>query len=231
MQTDGFGILCIGVLAELPQRSKPVSRRCGSSWVTAAGRLSGDFSKPEFAACYARSVELQRSRAKVGHVLLKSRSSRGACATLLVAMALGATGTLTASATVGAKRSIKKVNLTVTVEPSVTLKGTKGQCLITPDGYNIDFDGKDYPTLGAGGGLSSGGPGPATDPTQLRSYTAFNADIAGVSYGEDDSSGLDAISSAVSLNVKKKIIKFNAYPIIAFETGARATMTGTVKCR
>jgi len=163
--------------------------------------------------------------------LLKSWSSRGACAAILVATALGAVGTITASATGGATRSIKKVNLTINVTPSVTLKGTKGQCLITSDGYNIDFDGKDYPSLGVDGDLSSGGPGPATDPTQRRSYTAFTADIDGVSYGEDDSNGLDPINSAVALNVKKKIIKFNAYPIIAFETGAPATMTGTVKCK
>lgn len=163
--------------------------------------------------------------------MLKSWSSRGACAAFLVAMAIGAAGTIPVSATVGAKRSIKKVNLTIAVEPSVTLKGTKGQCLITSDGYNIDFDAKDYPSLGVDGGLSSGGPGPATDPAQWRSYTAFTADIDGVSYGEDDSNGLDPINSAVALNIKKKVIKFNAYPIIAFETGASATMSGTVKCK
>ncbi len=150
---------------------------------------------------------------------------------MLVATALGAVGTNTASAAVGAKRSIKQVNLTIAVEPSVTLKGTKGQCLITSDGYNIAFDAKDYPSLGIEGELSSGGPGPATDPTQRRSYTAFTADIDGVSYGEDDSKGLDSINSAVALSVKKKIIKFNAYPIVAFETGTPATMTGTVRCR
>ena len=163
--------------------------------------------------------------------MLKSWSSRPAWMAFLVAVALGGASAGTASATVGAKRSIKKVNLTITVEPSVTLKGTKGQCLITPDGYNIDFDGKDYPSLGADGGLASGGPGPETDPAQLRSYTAFSADIDGVSYGEDDSNGLDPINSAVTLNVKKKIIKFDAYPIIAFESGAPATMSGTVKCK
>jgi len=162
--------------------------------------------------------------------LFKSRSVRGACA-LLVAVTLGAAGTIPASATVGANRYIKKVNLTIAVTPSVTLKGTKGQCLITADGYNIDFDAKDYPSLGANGGLASGGPGPATVPSQRRIYTAFNAEIDGISYREDDTNGSDAINAAVALNVKKKTIKFKAYPIIAAETGVQATMTGTVKCK
>jgi hypothetical protein len=103
--------------------------------------------------------------------------------------------------------------------------------LITTDGYNIDFDAKDFPVLGVDGELSSGGPGPATAPDQKRSYTAFSATIDGTFYVEDDSSGLAAINAAVTLNVKKKTIKFNAYPIIAPETEVPATMTGIVKCK
>lgn len=163
--------------------------------------------------------------------MFKRWNSRGTWAALLVAMTLGAASTGAASATVGANQHIKKVTLTVETTPSVTLKGTKGQCLITTDGYNIDFDAKDYPGLGVDGGLSSGGPGPATAADQKRSYTAFSATIDGTSYVEDDSSGLAAINSAVTLNVKKKTIKFNAYPIIAPETESPATMTGTVKCK
>ncbi len=164
-------------------------------------------------------------------MLFKSRSSRVACVALLAAVTLGVAGGLPASATVGARRHIKKVNLTIAVTPSVTLKGTKGQCLITTDGYNVDFDVKNYPSLGVDGELSSGGPGPATAPDQKRSYTAFSATIDGTFYVEDDSSGLAAINAAVTLNVKTKTIKFNAYPIIAPETEAPATMTGIVKCR
>jgi hypothetical protein len=163
--------------------------------------------------------------------MFKPWSSRGAWAALLAAMTLAAASTGSASATVGANRHIKKVNLTVEATPSVTLKGTKGQCLITTDGYNIDFDAKDYPGLGVDGELSSGGPGPNTAPGQKRSYTAFSATIDGTSYVEDDSSGLAAINAAVRLNVKKKTIKFNAYPIIAPETEVPATMTGIVKCK
>jgi hypothetical protein len=163
--------------------------------------------------------------------MFKRWSSRGARAALLVAMTLGAAGAVPASATVGARRSIKKVNVTLEATPSVTIKGTKGQCLITTDGYNIDFDAKDYPSLGADGELSSGGPGPATAPDQKRSYTAFSATVGGTFYVEDDSNGLAAINAAVTLNVKRKTIKFTAYPIIAPDTEVRATMTGTVKCK
>lgn len=157
-------------------------------------------------------------------------SARGVCAVLMGA-ALAAACTIPASASVGSKRSVKKVNLTVEAASSVTLKGTKGQCLITTDGYNIDFDAKDYPDLGADGELASGGPGPATAPDQKRSYTAFSATIDGTFYVEDDSNGLAAINEAVTLNVKKKTIKFNAYPIVAPETESSATMTGIVKCK
>jgi hypothetical protein len=150
---------------------------------------------------------------------------------LLVAATLGAAGTIPASASVGSSRSVKKVNLTVNTTPSVTLKGTGGQCLITTDGYNISFDAKDYPSLGADGELASGGPGPATAPDQKRSYTAFSATIDGTVFVEDDSSGLAAINAAVTLNVKKKTIKFNAYPIIAPETESSATLTGIVRCK
>jgi hypothetical protein len=158
-------------------------------------------------------------------------SVRAAWPALLVAVVLGAGSLSPASATVGASRSIKKVNLTVATTPSVTLEGTKGQCLVTTDGYNIDFDAKDYPTLGDDGELSSGGPGPATAQDQKRLYTAFSATIDGSIYREDDSGGLDAINAAVTLNVKKKIIKFSAYPIIATETEVPATMTGVVRCK
>ena len=79
--------------------------------------------------------------------------------------------------------------------------------------------------------LASGGPGPATEQDQKRLYTAFSATIDGTFYAEDDSDGLDAINEAVTLNVKKKIIKFKAYPIIAPETETPATLTGTVKCK
>ncbi len=160
----------------------------------------------------------------------KPRSVRGAWGVLLLAAALSAANTSPAAATVAGKPSVKKVKLTLDVAPPVTLTGTKGQCLITTDGYNIDLDGKDYPGLGADGGLASGGPGPATAPAQRRQYTAFSANIDGTLYVEDDTDGLDAINSAVTLNVKKKTIRFKAYPIIAVETEAPATMSGIVKC-
>lgn len=163
--------------------------------------------------------------------MFKAQGSRGAWAALLVAVTLGAASTGPASATVGASRSIKKVNLTVETTPSVTLKGTKGQCLITTDGYNIAFEAKDFPSLGSDGDLSSGGPGPATDPSKKPQYIAFSATIGGTAYREDDSLSLDEILAAVTLNVKKKTIKFNAYPIIAPGTGVPATMTGIVKCK
>jgi hypothetical protein len=163
--------------------------------------------------------------------MFEAWGSRGAWAALLVALALGVAITGAASAAVGANRYVKKVRLTVDVTPRVTLKGSQGQCLITTDGYNINFDGEDYPILGAAGELSSGGPGPATAPDQKRLYTAFTATIAGTDYVEDDSRGLDAINAAVTLNVKKKTIKFKAYPIIAVETEVPATMTGIVKCK
>ena len=158
-------------------------------------------------------------------------SVRGVWGVLLLAAALGAASTSPAAATVAERRSVKKVKLTLDVSPPVTIKGTKGQCLLTADGYNIDFDGEDYPGLGADGELASGGPGPATAPDQKRQYTAFSATIGGVFYVEDDSGGLDALTSAVTLNVKKKTIRFDAYPIIAPETHTPATMSGIVKCR
>ena len=172
----------------------------------------------------------QRAR-RNGGPMFKRWSSPGAWAVLLVAVMLAAASAGSASATIGARRSIKKVKLTVEITPSVTLKGTKGQCLITTDGYNIDFDAKDYPNLGADGGLASGGPGPATAPDQTRLYVAFSATIDGIVYVEDDSQGLDAITSAVTLNVRKKTIKFNAYPIIDPQTEVPATVTGIVRCR
>ena len=151
--------------------------------------------------------------------MFKAWSSRGAWAALMVAVTLGAASTGPASATVRASRSIKKVNLTVGTTPSVTLKGTKGQCLITTDGYNIAFEATDYPSLGSDGDLSSGGPGPTTDPSKRPQYVAFSATIGGTAYREDDSRTLDEIVAAVTLNVKKKTIKFNAYPISAPGTG------------
>ena len=163
--------------------------------------------------------------------MFKPGSSRVACAALLVAVMAGVAGAVPASAAVGAKRSIKKVSVTISLTPTLTLKGTKGQCLITTDGYNINFEAKDYPDLGADGELSSGGPGPATDPAQRRSYTAFSAEIEGTSYREDDTDGGDAINATVTLNVKKKTIKFDAYPIVDVGTGVQATMSGIVKCK
>lgn len=163
--------------------------------------------------------------------MFKRWSSLGTRAALLVVVMLVAASAGSASATIGSKRSIKRVKLTVEVTPSVTLEGTKGQCLITTDGYNVDFDAKDYPSLGADGGLASGGPGPATASDQTRLSVAFSATIDGIFYVEDDSQGLDAITSAVTLNVKKKTIKFNAYPIIDPQTEVAATVTGIVKCK
>ena len=164
--------------------------------------------------------------------MFKSWGSRTAWAALLVAVTLAAASTGPVSATVGANASIKKVNLTVETTPSVTLKGTKGQCLITTDGYNIAFEAKDYPSLGRDGDLSSGGPGPATDPDNFPQYVAFSATIGGTAYREvADSATLDDFLAAVTLNVKKKTIKFNAYPITAPGTGVPATMTGIVKCK
>lgn len=157
--------------------------------------------------------------------------ARGTCVVLLVVSALGVSSALPALATVDARRSIKRVKLTVDVSPSVTLSGRKGQCLVTTDGYNVDFDAEDYPSLGLDGELASGGPGPATAPDQERQYTAFSATIEGTFYVEDDSGGLDAITSAVTLSVKKKTIRFDAYPIVAPETQTPATMSGIVKCR
>jgi hypothetical protein len=150
---------------------------------------------------------------------------------VLLAVVLTATSAVPAGATVGASRSVKKVHLTIATPTSVTLAGTKGQCLITADGYNIAFEGDDYPSLGDGGELASGGPGPATAANQKRLYTAFSATIDGTVYVEDDSGGLEAINAAVTLKVKKKTIKFAAYPIVASETGAAATMSGVVKCK
>lgn len=159
-----------------------------------------------------------------------NRTMRGAWGVLLLAAALGTASTGPAAATVPERRSVKKVKLTLDIAPPVRLTGTKGQCLLTTDGYNIDFEGEDYPSLGVDGGLASGGPGPATDPDQERQYTAFSATIDGASYVEDDSGGLDAINSAVTLNLKKRTIRFEEYPIIAVETQEPATMSGIVKC-
>ena len=163
--------------------------------------------------------------------MLKSWGSRAVWAALLVAATLAAASASPVSATVGASASVKKVKLTVDVTPRVTLKGTKGQCLISTDGYNIAFEGKDYPSLGRDGDLASGGPGPATDPNQFPQYIAFSATISGTAYREDGSRTLDDFLAAVTLNVKKKTITFNAYPIVDPGTGATATMTGIVKCK
>ena len=163
--------------------------------------------------------------------MFKPWGSRAAWVVLAVAATLAAASTGPVSATVAASSSVKKVKLTVEVTPRATLKGTKGQCLITTDGYNIAFEGKDYPSLGRDGDLSSGGPGPATDPNKFPQYIAFSATIGGTAYREDGSRTLDEFLAAVTLNVQKKTIKFNAYPISAAGTGAPATMTGIVKCK
>lgn len=157
--------------------------------------------------------------------------ARATWAALLVAGMLAAASAVPVSATVGASASIKKVKLTVDVTPRVTLKGTKGQCLIIADGYNIAFEGTDYPSLGRNGDLASGGPGPATDPDDYLQYIAFSATIGGTAYREDASRTLDDFLSAVTVNVKKKTLTFKDYPIVAPETGATATMSGIVKCK
>jgi hypothetical protein len=163
--------------------------------------------------------------------VFKLWGSRTVWAALLVAATLVATSVAPVSATVGASASVKKVKLTVDVTPPVALKGTKGQCLITTDGYNIAFEGKDYPSLGRDGDLASGGPGPATDPNDFPQYIAFSATIGGTAYREDASRTLDDFLGAVTVNVKKKTLTFKDYPIVAPETGATATMSGIVKCK
>lgn len=157
--------------------------------------------------------------------------SRGTGAVLVAAIALGAVSLVPASASVHANRYVKSVKLTVTGASTATLKGAKGQCYISRDGYNIDFDAKDYPGLGPDGSLASAGPGPATPRAKRATYSAFTARIDGARYVLDDTDGLKAVSDAVTLNIKRKSIKFDEYPIIEFETQAHATMTGIVKCK
>ena len=162
----------------------------------------------------------------------KSRIARGASA-LLLATALGALAAVPAEAEVRANRYVKSVDLTVDGATSVELDGDDGQCFISRDGYNIDFDAKDYPSLGTGGSLASGGPGPATPAAKRSTYAAFTARIDGVGYVLDDADGYATIRKTVKLNVKKRTITFDEYPIV--EVGAaggdRATVSGVVKCK
>jgi hypothetical protein len=160
----------------------------------------------------------------------RSWVARGVASALMMA-ALVAAASAPASASVGGNRYVKSVKLTVEGATTVTVKGNGGQCLITRDGYNLDFEAEDYPSLGTGGSLASGGPGPETPKAQRAGYAAFTARIDGAGYVLDDAAGDEAISDTVKLSVKKRTITFDEYPIVAVEDGEQATVSGTVKCK
>jgi hypothetical protein len=98
-----------------------------------------------------------------------------------------------AGSTGGSGSGTVSVDLVITGDKPVTIKGSKGRCLLPSEpslapGY--DFASSDYPALGTGGAFSVTGPQKATAGGQIALPSSIKALIKGSGFLDTDGHGI-----------------------------------------
>ncbi len=109
-----------------------------------------------------------------------------------------------------------KVDVVITGDSTATIKGTKGQCSVLPNGAAYSFTGADYPDLGTDGALSVRG------PTKIGASQTQPPSIKMIVQGRGYLSGADVGGIQVSPDGKKVTLDLTL--------SGRTHITGTITC-